>query len=69
MLSTSESALMLKSEESVIYGLADSGILHFAATTEGMLLICPDSLVALRNNEHTQPSPNLLITEGEVSAD
>ena len=69
MLTASEAAQLMKADESVIYRLAESGELHFAATTEGILLICPDSLLAFQSDEQVRPSQKLLITEGEVSAD
>ena len=69
MVPVKEAAEMLSVKESVIYRLVEAGRLHFAATTEGMLLICPDSLLALKNDAIVQPAKPLLITDGEVLAD
>jgi len=81
MLTAGEAAQMMQVDDSIIYQLAETGELHFAATKDGMLLICPDSLLALRSNEIKWPSQKRLngrtpsvsagpmVTEGEVSAD
>lgn len=61
MVTAGEAALMARTVQSVIYRLAETGKLHFATTTDGLLLICPDSLLALLEDESASPSGKLLI--------
>jgi hypothetical protein len=61
MVTVGEAASMIQTGESVIYGLAETGKLHFATTTAGLLLICPDSLLALLEDESASPTGKLLI--------
>jgi hypothetical protein len=51
MATARQAAEMLQTSEAVIYRLAENGKLHFSTTTEGMLLICYDSLIALLKTE------------------
>ncbi len=60
MVMAGEAAEMIQTSEAAIYGLAETGKLHFATTTEGRLLICPDSLLALLEDESASPSGKLL---------
>jgi hypothetical protein len=69
MVTAGEAAEMIHESDAVIYRLAESGKLHFATTTAGMLLICPDSLLALLDNEPARPSSQRLICERTTCAD
>ena len=60
MVTAGEAAEMIQSHETFIQRLAETGKLHLATTTEG-LLICLNSLMALPEDESASPSGKLLI--------
>lgn len=65
MLDVTNAALMLRTTSSGIHRLAESEELHFADSLKGELLICTNSVLALRQNENSRPFQNLLVIEGE----
>jgi hypothetical protein len=66
MLTAGEAAQMINSTEAKIYELVESEQLHFTATPQGMLLVCPNSVIAIGSGDQTIPRELLLITDGEI---
>ncbi len=60
VVTAGEAAEMIQSSETFIQRLAETGKLHFATTTEG-LLICLNSLLASLEDENASPSRKLLV--------
>lgn len=67
MVTSGEAAEMFQTSEAAIYRQAETGKLHFATTTEGRLLVCPDSLLAVLEDERMSPSAKLLTVRSASS--